>query len=810
MIKPPQELIDKFITWFLSDPHAGNEDYYKDVLSEEHLCSLSKNDFINFFTDFAGDGGKLQSGGHRNKNNFRQTITEKYDDFREVILRVFQPGFNVGEWLDKTSSFKYFGSGLATIYLNRVDKKCFSVVNNKTKDALALLGVDLPVALQQRYNVVHNAQSQLIEWFPEFENFYRVDALNHYLVGTDEGAKLAKQLLKQKRYWICGLGEGASYWDECQKKSIAVFGFDELPDLSTFSSKAEITDAIQVATGREQKPTNDALAAWQIVNEIKIGDILIAKRGAKTYLGYGVVTGSYKYDTERKSYKNIIPVNWKKTGEWLETEGQIALKTLTDITSDPDYVQRLISMMDIDTNDAHKVDLVNAACSRKAFNRIYYGPPGTGKTYSLLKLLNNEYTDHQANEDPENWLIEKVSGMNWFQIISLILLEAGQPIKVADIVDHKFYQAKAKANGRTANLSQNAWGYLQRHTWGKSSTVDSAKERRAEIAVFDKDNQSNWFIVEELKEQLADLAPTLVMLNAGPEQGAINKRYSFVTFHQSYGYEEFVEGLRPELGIDATDQVHYEISYGALRKLCARAVNDPDNFYAMVIDEINRGNISKIFGELITLIEIDKRDRSPLAVPIALPYSGDAFIIPPNVDFIGSMNTADRSLALVDTALRRRFEFFPVLPDPQVLAGVTVEKDEVAIDIQKLLVSINSRIEALYDRDHTIGHAYFTHIKALSPADRFQALKSAFQNKIIPLLEEYFFEDWQKIRLVLGDNQKEENFQFIKDMGSEEDLVVLFGQNHELDQYAIRARFRLNRESLDRPQAYVGVYAPVE
>ena len=446
--------------------------------------------------------------------------------------------------------------------------------------------------------------------------------------------------------------------------------------------------------------------------------------------------------------------------------------------------------------------------ARAAFNRIYYGPPGTGKTFQLLNLLKDYYTDTQAKKEPERWLIDQVRERSWFQVIAMILLEAGRPIKVAEIVGHRFYQAKAKANGRTGNLTQTAWGYLQRHTWSKSTSVDYAQARRAEIAVFDKDDGINWFVVDELKEQLTDLAPVLAELNAGPEPGAIKKRYAFVTFHQSYGYEEFVEGLRPELGNDATDQICYEISQGALRKLCALAEADTGNFYAMVIDEINRGNISKIFGELITLIEIDKRAGSALAVPVTLPYSGDPFIIPPNVDFIGTMNTADRSLALVDTALRRRFEFVPILPKADVLADLVVIEQGVTIDVQQLLVAMNNRIEALYDRDHTIGHAYFTQMLDLDPARRFNALKAAFQNKIIPLLEEYFFEDWQKIRLVLGDNQKEDGYQFIRAAGREEDLVELFGLNHELDQYATRARFRFNEASLDIPQAYAGIYAP--
>ncbi|MNJ19661.1 5-methylcytosine-specific restriction enzyme B [compost metagenome] len=295
--------------------------------------------------------------------------------------------------------------------------------------------------------------------------------------------------------------------------------------------------------------------------------------------------------------------------------------------------------------------------------------------------------------------------------------------------------------------------------------------------------------------------------------------YEFVTFHQSYGYEEFVEGLRPvitkcgenvaETDAPSNGEVRYEIKPGAFLRLCDRASKNPSRQYAMVIDEINRGNISKIFGELITLVEVDKREGAKYPVTVTLPYSGEAFSVPSNVDVIGTMNTADRSLALMDTALRRRFEFIESMPRPSVLAGTIVSHNGVGIDIEQLLTMLNRRIEALYDRDHTVGHAYFTRIQDLPEVARFSELKIVFRNKIIPLLEEYFFEDWQKIRLVLGDNQKpSQDHQFVHEIGREEDLLALFGREHELDQYALRSRYQLNAMALDQPDAYVGIYAP--
>lgn len=224
-------------------------------------------------------------------------------------------------------------------------------------------------------------------------------------------------------------------------------------------------------------------------------------------------------------------------------------------------------------------------------------------------------------------------------------------------------------------------------------------------------------------------------------------------------------------------------------KSYSQADNNPEKHrnkqnYVLVIDEINRGNISKVFGELITLIEPSKRKGQEEALELTLPYSGKPFSVPDNLYIIGTMNTADRSLAMMDTALRRRFDFVEMMPKPELLEGVVVK----GIDLQCLLKVLNQRIEILYDREHTLGHAFLMPVKALVEQDKqvlaFSELQSVFQNKIIPLLEEYFFEDWSKIRLVLADNQKSQEKQFIKEhTHTKQDLTALFGVKHNLDQY---------------------------
>ncbi|WP_186023187.1 McrB family protein [Burkholderia gladioli] len=466
---------------------------------------------------------------------------------------------------------------------------------------------------------------------------------------------------------------------------------------------------------------------------------------------------------------------------------------------------------DSDEEEATDTDVV-----RQPINRIYYGPPGTGKTYQLSRLLKREYEQAMTAVSDEEWreqfIATRIAGLSWWEGAAAALFDLGGNAKVGQLYEHPFIEAIATAKGRIQNVRQTLWNALQYHTVEESQTVN-AKQRLAP-AVFDKTSDSVWRLAGEWADSCADLIETVKAYRAGlPTSGAV-RRYSFVTFHQSYGYEEFVEGLRPVLNGDAeTGEIQYEVRAGVFKDLCRRARSAPDQRFAMVIDEINRGNISKIFGELITLIEPDKREGAENAVSVTLPYSGESFSVPANVDIIGTMNTADRSLALLDTALRRRFEFVPVMPDARdepsaPLHGLRVTAGEHVIDIPRMLAAINQRVEALYDRDHCIGHAYFTALAQVPDGDeRLVALQQVFSNRILPLLEEYFFEDWQKIQLVLADNQKQEPARFVTESQDHEDeLARLFGDGHGLDIYGTKRRYGVQEAAFSNPDAYIGIY----
>ena len=449
-------------------------------------------------------------------------------------------------------------------------------------------------------------------------------------------------------------------------------------------------------------------------------------------------------------------------------------------------------------------------------NRIYYGPPGTGKTHALVELLKRDYEQPMQSVSAQEWekqfILENVAVLTWWEGAAAALYELGGQAKVAQLFAHPFIQAIAAFKARDKYIQHTLWGTLQHHTVDESITVNI--KRRFEPAIFDKSKDSGWSFAGDWPDAGADLIALVEQFKRGRQGAGAVKRHSFVTFHQSYGYEEFVEGLRPKLiGDTEVEQVGYEIRPGAFKELCRKARQAPDQRFAMVIDEINRGNISKIFGELITLIEADKREGAEHAISVTLPYSGEPFSVPPNVDIIGTMNTADRSLALVDTALRRRFDFVPQMPDARNEEGAPLHQLRVTlaehvIDVPAMLQAINQRVETLYDRDHTIGHAYFLPLKMFDDGDRrFEELARIFRNRVLPLLEEYFFDDWQKIRLVLADNQKADAAQFVTVSNDHDaDLTKLFGNEHGLNSFATRRRYAKQEAAFDKIEAYVGIY----
>ena len=227
-------------------------------------------------------------------------------------------------------------------------------------------------------------------------------------------------------------------------------------------------------------------------------------------------------------------------------------------------------------------------------------------------------------------------------------------------------------------------------------------------------------------------------------------KIKFITFHQNYSYEDFMVGIRPMLN---GEKIAYKLYEGPFKQIADKARKDTGSNYVLIIDEINRGNISKIFGEIITLIENDKREKNEIAMSAPLLYQQEEFSVPNNLYIIGTMNTADKSIALVDIALRRRFVFEEMMPDESLLKPIE------EFDLPSWFKRLNEKITAELDRDHQIGHSYFMEVTNKSE------LKQKFYQCILPLLKEYFYGNPEKLKAIIPGFEKEEQLddeKFIK------------------------------------------------
>lgn len=430
------------------------------------------------------------------------------------------------------------------------------------------------------------------------------------------------------------------------------------------------------------------------------------------------------------------------------------------------------------------------ARSRQPLNQILYGPPGTGKTYRsidrALAILDPLFA--QANEDDREALktrFDELVADNRIRFVTFhqsfsyeefveglkagALPDGSIHYHVADGVLKDFCRSAAHP-GRLAPGASFASGY----------TVLRSTE---EILWIRKPNGADlplpWAIIDALRDMVLSGTITLEDIR----QKTVFDRMPATRLEKYIvnGYQNILPHIVEAILPAQSPPVAVPTAWGPR---------------VLIIDEINRGNVSKIFGELITLVEPSKRAGATESLTVTLPYSKELFSIPQDLYLIGTMNTADRSLATVDIALRRRFLFEEMEPDVDALDG----KEIAGIDVAKLLETMNARIELLLDRDHRIGHAYFV---ALDTQDDIDALRAVFRAQILPLLQEYFFDDWQRVRLILNDHRKLEpldRFIVERDVGADD----LFGES-DIGVPTSRA-WEINWSAFDRPSAYVGIY----
>lgn len=364
-----------------------------------------------------------------------------------------------------------------------------------------------------------------------------------------------------------------------------------------------------------------------------------------------------------------------------------------------------------------------------AENIIYYGPPGTGKTY-LLQSMMSDYIDYQVTDEQiRNAYINNTQ--EWI-LIAMIMLQNHGKMRPTEIQE--------KISTLSLSRSINVHSILEEH----NIDVSAIGIKRTPPCIFFECDANLWYVNSiRIQQYMPDFFERFL------GDSSVDRRYAFVTFHQSFSYEDFIEGIRPEY-VTESQSIDYSPKPGVFKTICLKATQHPEKEYALFIDEINRGNISEIFGELISLIELDKRQGMANELSVSLPYSKETFVVPSNISIFGTMNSADRSVGAIDIALRRRFKFIPMVPNSEIISqelrmnGVD-PKNIDGINILQVFDTINSRIELLLDRNYMLGQALFMSIRTGSD------IVSVIRDKVIPLLEEYFFNDLQKIQLVFND-----------------------------------------------------------
>lgn len=534
--------------------------------------------------------------------------------------------------------------------------------------------------------------------------------------GIIDKVKIDYLFSKNYQYWTYSPGEGGSYWDYCYDNNQMIIGWDDIGPLNYYNDRDHIAAALKEKYN-EENAYNDISCIDDFIHKLHEGDIVIAKIGQSRLLGYGrVIDNKYLYNNNRERFKNTRNVNWIKKGVWeIPKNLRVAQKTLTDITPYDDFAMKLINIMEGDSynmKDKFRKWLENISIQES----------------SITAYLS--HVDLMSKESQEDGLLSK----SLYEFDNYKELEEYIPI----IINSEKFKTRSQNSNNINSAALNHYIEFLKNYYDKDLFLE-------EVFINDSEYEKIYKLLMRKKNIILKGSP-----GVGKTFMARRLAYSIigkkakdqvlsVQFHQSYSYEDFIEGIRPN------KDGEFVLTPGVFKEFVDVAKNNRDKDYFVIIDEINRGNLSKILGELMKLIEYDKRDKED----VILPYSKESFTIPENIFIIGTMNTADRSLAMVDYALRRRFAFIQVNPafnNPK-FSNWLIEKNNIKENDVNLLcnkmIALNEAIDDDLGEGFEIGHSYF--VDNLDSNNFTQSYKDIIDYEIIPLLEEYWFDDDTKI-----------------------------------------------------------------
>jgi 5-methylcytosine-specific restriction protein B len=573
-------------------------------------------------------------------------------------------------------------------------------------------------------------------------------------------------------YWKVAPGDDAWQWNECRDNNFIAVGWDEFGDLSGVDSGEFEKRCTRLLAKHPEWTRKGCEQLWKF-SQIKAGDRIVANHGTTKVLGIGTVIGPYFY-VPNADYGHRLPVKWDDLRQ-RDVEKGGWTRTLVSLSEEE--FKRIINLLP--PPDPPRSDSTN-------LNTILYGPPGTGKTYNTIeravRTIEPQLTgDHPAYKARFDALRQKgrIEFITLHQSYSYEdFVEGLRPVTDPEeestearyrycpgvfkriAVQALFDCLKPASPDAGATSFDAVWNKLVEQTeLDPERSYPGLTEKTAyRISLTPRGNLEGINTISN-KQFLCPRSILEKVYAAKPKGKSISSSEVMEIIvrgcHSHFIAAIFNELKRIEKGLPAAKQSppaasfsweqKAEIVQGFLNGRAAGAyVLKPAAEwprYALVIDEINRGNVSKILGELITLIEADKRVGAEHSLVVKLPYTQEYFAVPGNLHIIGTMNTADKSIALVDVALRRRFQFEELRPNFDHCANLTSQMREA-------LQSLNRRICLRKDRDHQIGHSYFMSVSSESGFNR------VFEMHVIPLLQEYFYNDWEGLRFVLGEKNK--------------------------------------------------------
>jgi len=582
-------------------------------------------------------------------------------------------------------------------------------------------------------------------------------------------------------------GERARLWPECLSNGYICVGWDKIGDLRQFDSKESFLTGFSETFGEMYKhhvPTikKKSKEVWTLV-ELEPGDVVVANNGTSKIVAVGeVVEPGYEYRAERSEYKHVVHVKWDTSyAQDIEPQKKWAFATVAKM---PATLYAKI-MAGGEGNGPMTVDPVFAeiagALDRKG-QAILYGPPGTGKTYTarrfgvwwLLRQLKEEkpekvLTDSRAFEHAERrlstvqvskrvwWIVANPGNWGWDQLFAdgrvdyrrgrlqrnYPLVQEGDLVVGYESTPSKRIKALARVS-KGLHASPSGQPKIELEPLAKTDGLSydellidpvlAASEPlrfRCQGTLFALSRDEAEHLLSVLTERQPDLSR---FTEAEDTVGSLTR----LTFHASYSYEDFVEGFRP---VDTgKGGLTLRLEDGVFKRVCREAQANPGKPYLVLVDEINRSNIAKVLGELITLLEKDKR-----GLVLTLPQSKEPFTIPPNVYLLGTMNTADRSIKQLDAALRRRFAFLEMMPDLELLSAARV--GNLALD--EFLEELNRRVARREGREKQIGHSYL--LDGEEPIGDPEEFARRFRQEILPLLQEYCYDEYASLAEYIGE-----------------------------------------------------------